>query len=435
MKVMVLLLGFIVLSGLLLVFPVYSQGIIPEWIKNNAKWWSEGQISDSDFVVGIEYMIKNDIIIIQDLPKPTDSGEETIPDWIKNNAGWWVEGLITEDDFVKGIEYLVKVGIIRVYEDESSLGSVTTNNLSAVVESCTREHPQITYPDYDKYVSGDCLIEKAESAQDCLAYADVVVIETKVIDSLGNVKKVKVYFDEVEMCVTRLAILAQDANVCDSLENNTQCIVSYVQEFETPETCKKADDLEECFKVVSITFGPEVCKSIGNQDGILSCVEYYFSSPDVLVLVEYLDNNQSYQQCLDGSRGLVKMIACGLKTLPISGLSTTDLITWKSDNNLLVCSPFQFPSSLNQHDYCLASLGVFTKDLSICDQAGIARAECYGFMADTEDFVTLSTCDKLETGVTFCYMHVAYRLNDISICDKAESNKENCIRLVNSKNN
>jgi len=26
---------------------------LPSWVKNNAKWWSEGQISDSDFITGL----------------------------------------------------------------------------------------------------------------------------------------------------------------------------------------------------------------------------------------------------------------------------------------------------------------------------------------------------------------------------------------------
>ena len=38
----------------------------------------------------------------------------SIPEWIKNNAGWWAEGQIDDNSFVKGIEYLVKVGIIQV---------------------------------------------------------------------------------------------------------------------------------------------------------------------------------------------------------------------------------------------------------------------------------------------------------------------------------
>lgn len=35
---------------------------IPPWIKNNAKWWSEGAITDNDFVQGIQFLITNGII-------------------------------------------------------------------------------------------------------------------------------------------------------------------------------------------------------------------------------------------------------------------------------------------------------------------------------------------------------------------------------------
>ncbi len=88
---------------------------VPDWIKNNAKWWSAGQIGDSDFVSGIQFMIKEKIINIPDLPEQaSETAEEKVPDWIRNNAGWWADGLITEDDFVKGIQYLVEQGIIRV---------------------------------------------------------------------------------------------------------------------------------------------------------------------------------------------------------------------------------------------------------------------------------------------------------------------------------
>jgi len=40
--------------------------------------------------------------------------EQEIPSWIKNNADWWSQGLITDNDFVKGIQYLVEQGIIKV---------------------------------------------------------------------------------------------------------------------------------------------------------------------------------------------------------------------------------------------------------------------------------------------------------------------------------
>ncbi len=92
---------------------------IPEWIKNNANWWATNQIEDQDFTLGIEFMIKNEIINIPDSQKSVNTSTEkksqpVIPDWIKNNALWWSQDLITENDFVKGLEWLIAQGIIVV---------------------------------------------------------------------------------------------------------------------------------------------------------------------------------------------------------------------------------------------------------------------------------------------------------------------------------
>ena len=104
-----------------------SQTTIPDWIRNNAKWWSEGAIGDSDFTSGIQFMIKENIMIIPDLPEEVTQmelkdekramgmeREQNVPDWVRNNAGWWADGLISDDDFVSGIKYLVEQGIIQV---------------------------------------------------------------------------------------------------------------------------------------------------------------------------------------------------------------------------------------------------------------------------------------------------------------------------------
>ncbi len=37
---------------------------IPPWIKSNAGWWSQDLITDSDFVLGIQYLISNGIMVI-----------------------------------------------------------------------------------------------------------------------------------------------------------------------------------------------------------------------------------------------------------------------------------------------------------------------------------------------------------------------------------
>ncbi len=87
---------------------------IPEWIKNNALWWAENKISESDFVSGIEFMIKNGIIQIPHIPEGETNNDTNVPLWIKNNAEWWGNGLISDAEFASGIEYMVKNGIIRI---------------------------------------------------------------------------------------------------------------------------------------------------------------------------------------------------------------------------------------------------------------------------------------------------------------------------------
>ena len=47
-------------------------------------------------------------------PTTQSSGGSEIPDWIKDNAGWWTEGKISDDDFIYGVNYLVNQGIIII---------------------------------------------------------------------------------------------------------------------------------------------------------------------------------------------------------------------------------------------------------------------------------------------------------------------------------
>lgn len=89
-----------------------SAVIVPDWVKDNAKWWAEGKIDDSDFAKGLEYLIDQHIIKIPATEK--GATKKTIPEWIKANAKWWADGKIGTSDFVWGIQYLIQNGIIRV---------------------------------------------------------------------------------------------------------------------------------------------------------------------------------------------------------------------------------------------------------------------------------------------------------------------------------
>ena len=41
-----------------------DSSLIPEWVKNNAKWWSEGSISEGEYLKSLEYLITKGIINI-----------------------------------------------------------------------------------------------------------------------------------------------------------------------------------------------------------------------------------------------------------------------------------------------------------------------------------------------------------------------------------
>jgi hypothetical protein len=89
--------------------------IIPEWVRNNAEWWSKDLIGEGDFLSGIEYLIVQGVIQIPIIP--ADNGTESsafVPSWIKDTAGWWSEGLVSDLEFVNGLQYLISQEIITV---------------------------------------------------------------------------------------------------------------------------------------------------------------------------------------------------------------------------------------------------------------------------------------------------------------------------------
>jgi plastocyanin len=85
---------------------------IPQWVKDGARWWSAGSITDSEFIDSIEYLAKEKIISIQKTSSVEQS--ESIPTWVKTSASWWADGMITDKEFARGLQYLANSGIIRL---------------------------------------------------------------------------------------------------------------------------------------------------------------------------------------------------------------------------------------------------------------------------------------------------------------------------------
>ena len=91
-----------------------SDIVIPEWVRTNALWWYDKKIDDQTFASGIQFLIKQKIIIVP----VTESGEKkdniVIPEWVRTNAKWWYDGKIDDQTFASGLQFLIKSGIITV---------------------------------------------------------------------------------------------------------------------------------------------------------------------------------------------------------------------------------------------------------------------------------------------------------------------------------
>jgi hypothetical protein len=114
--------------------PNSTQTSIPSWIKNDARWWSDGTLSDKEFATAIGFLVQHKIISAH-VATNTDgtvliNDNLLIPSWIKNNARWWSQDTISDGDFTLGIEYIVNHKIIS-FSEPSILEQITDTNLGA----------------------------------------------------------------------------------------------------------------------------------------------------------------------------------------------------------------------------------------------------------------------------------------------------------------
>ena len=95
---------------------------VPPWIKSNVQWWSDGLISDAEFVAALEHLISENITQSPRISIVTDedtlakeqriNDDISVPPFFKTNAKWWSDGLIDDTTFVTSVEFLVEEEII-----------------------------------------------------------------------------------------------------------------------------------------------------------------------------------------------------------------------------------------------------------------------------------------------------------------------------------
>ncbi len=97
-----------------------EESTIPQWLKNSVKWWAEDKINEVDFILGIQDLIRKGVLTPSSPEHQTfeDYQKESlgvkIPKYVKQTSLWWAEGQISDQEFVDGIQYLIKKGILVI---------------------------------------------------------------------------------------------------------------------------------------------------------------------------------------------------------------------------------------------------------------------------------------------------------------------------------
>ena len=67
------------------------------------------EFDEAEILNGGKRLEQKELVIINEPSSTTE-----IPDWIQNNAGWWSDSLITDEDFIEAMQWLVAEGVIQI---------------------------------------------------------------------------------------------------------------------------------------------------------------------------------------------------------------------------------------------------------------------------------------------------------------------------------
>ena len=95
-----------------------ERELISPWFKDVASLWNKKLISDGNYAMALEWMIKNELIKGFDFGDNEDKIEENtnliLPNWIKDSTQRWISGNMEDADYVNTVGFLVKEGFIDI---------------------------------------------------------------------------------------------------------------------------------------------------------------------------------------------------------------------------------------------------------------------------------------------------------------------------------
>ena len=117
---------------------IAQQASIPSWVKHNALWWGQGQISDDEFIKALQWLIDNSLIKLPS-QQPSQTNQTPNPDDITNTSCHRDEtvpniihmtGKFTNGPIPYSLVYL-QLGIIDANGTVVATGSATIDNIAA----------------------------------------------------------------------------------------------------------------------------------------------------------------------------------------------------------------------------------------------------------------------------------------------------------------
>jgi len=222
-------------------------------------------------------------------------------------------------------------------------------------------------------VSEECLMEKANTVEQCKGYLG------KQIYSYGSITR-NFQQDQVDSCIEKLAIRNKDTSLCpESGSKEEECYTTLAINLKNPEICLSTTNVTNCYH----KYGPGNCSSYGYGASIVACIY------DRLRIKK-------------GNIRLDDMSVCGV---------------WEA-----------FNSQNEKEKLCISGMGAYLQNTSICDSAGTYKVDCYMAIARNNSQFTLKDCDKLGVDYIGCYVTVAARDKNPNICSQLpKDNKDSCL--------
>jgi len=164
----------------------------------------------------------------------------SIPDWVKNNAKWWAEGSISETDYISSLQYLINQGIlsipIPITEVIAASTSLSDDERAQSIVVRFSNGPMPTERPFTTFSSFQSV-----SPRDDILHRSVYVFGDKpqfILESLPSIDKVdlyraidKVYFAKASPTITRfdvaIDILAGDGSLIQTWQYNKCQVFGY----------------------------------------------------------------------------------------------------------------------------------------------------------------------------------------------------------------